>query len=115
MIVMILFIIIKSITSNLIVTILAGGLGKRMKSTLPKVLHELNGKPMLVRVIQETLKLNPYNILVVVGQYKPIIKQTLEKWNVLDKVDFAIQENPLGTGHAILCTLDQLPNDKNSL
>jgi len=67
-----------------------------------------------VRVIENGLVLNPAKILVVVGQYKPVIEQTLEEWGVLDKINFAIQEIPKGTGHAILCTLDQLPNNEGS-
>ena len=99
---------------KLTITILAGGLGKRMKSILPKVLHKIHGKPMLVRVINEALKLYPNKILIVVGEYRPIIEETLLEWDVLDKIVFAIQETPLGTGHAVLCTLDDLSNSDNS-
>lgn len=102
--------------NNLTITILAGGLGKRMKSPLPKVLHVVRGRPMLVTIIEESLKLNPSKILIVVGQYKPIIEQTLDEWNLLDKINFTIQDPALGTGHAVLCTLEQLsssPDDYN--
>ncbi len=99
---------------KLTITILAGGLGKRMNSTLPKVLHEIHGKPMLVKIIEESIKLYPSKILVVVGQYRPVIEETLEKWNVLSKITFAIQDPPLGTGHAILCTIDQLSDDADA-
>ena len=44
------------INNKLTITILAGGLGKRMQSSLPKVLHKIHGKPMLVRIIEESLK-----------------------------------------------------------
>lgn len=100
--------------NKLTITILAGGLGKRMKSILPKVLHKIHGKPMLVRVIGEALKLYPKKILIVVGEYRSIIEKTLLEWDVLDKIVFAIQETPLGTGHAVLCTLGDLSNSNNS-
>lgn len=46
-----------------IAIIMAGGLGKRMCSDLPKVIHEINGKPMLVHVIEQTNLINPKKIL----------------------------------------------------
>jgi len=99
--------------NRLTVTILAGGLGKRMRSPLPKVLHEVRGIPMLVMVLHEAIKLNPSKIIVVVGQYKSIIEATLKTYNLLDHITFAIQEPALGTGHAVLCTLDQLSDSNN--
>ncbi len=104
-----------TLNKSLTITILAGGLGKRMKSTLPKVLHKIRGKPMLVRVIHEALKLCPNKILIVVGEYRPIIEKTLAEWGVLDKIVFTIQETPLGTGHAVLCTLDHLSDDSYNI
>jgi bifunctional UDP-N-acetylglucosamine pyrophosphorylase/glucosamine-1-phosphate N-acetyltransferase len=98
---------------NLTISILCGGIGKRMNSSLPKVLHEVHGVPMLVKIIEQCIKLHPQptKILVVVGQHKPIIESTLSKWNMLDQITFAIQDQPLGTGNAVLCTLNHLDND----
>ena len=45
-----------------IILIMAGGLGKRMNSDLPKVLHLLNNKPLIVHVIETALKINPEKI-----------------------------------------------------
>ena len=56
---------------------MAGGLGKRMKSDLPKVLHKVMDKPMLVHVIERALEIKPIKIYIVVGKYMPIIKDTL--------------------------------------
>jgi bifunctional N-acetylglucosamine-1-phosphate-uridyltransferase/glucosamine-1-phosphate-acetyltransferase GlmU-like protein len=42
-----------------IIIIMAGGLGKRMNSDLPKVLHKINGNPLLLNVIQESMLLDP--------------------------------------------------------
>jgi len=76
---------------NINIIIMSGGLGKRMKSELPKVLHKVNKIPMVVRVIKEAIKLNPKNILLVVGKYKNIIKKTLKEYNVLEEITFIIQ------------------------
>ena len=97
---------------NLTVVIMAGGLGKRMNSDLPKVLHCINGKPMLVHVIEQSLLLKPDKILIVVGKYKDIIISTINKYidfvNKPNKIEFIYQEEPLGTGHAINCCLHEL-------
>jgi len=89
-----------------IVIIMAGGLGKRMNSDLPKVLHTVHNKPMLCHVIEQSLLLQPYKIFVVVGKYKKIIEQTIGELN--NHVEFILQPEPLGTGHAIQCCRDEL-------
>lgn len=97
---------------SLSVIIMAGGLGKRMNSDLPKVLHKVGPKPMLVHVIHQVEKLEPENIFVVVGKYKDIIEKTLLEYDI-NNVQFVIQEEPLGTGHAIQCCVNAL-EDINS-
>ena len=106
------------------VTLLAGGLGKRMQSSLPKILHKVNKISMLSRIIQQIslyeLKFNHViNILIVVGKYKDIIKTTIEEeltnlklYFILEKIQYVMQDEPLGTGHAVLCTLPFL-NDRD--
>lgn len=94
-------------SSNLHVLILAGGLGKRMKSDLPKVLHKLNGIPMLVRVIETAKLLSPKTFYLVVGKYEPIIRETLEKYMSLENIIFVRQTVALGTGHAVQCALPE--------
>ena len=54
---------------NLVITILAAGDGKRMNSELPKVLHLFNDKPMLVRIIETALSLNPQKIFIITGKH----------------------------------------------
>ena len=56
--------------------ILAGGLGKRMNSDIPKVLHKVNGIPMICHVIREAFKLDTKEIMIVVGRYKETINKT---------------------------------------
>ena len=86
-----------------VVVIMAGGLGKRMNSDIPKVLHKVNDKPMLVHVIESALAIQPIKIYIVVGKYAPIIKDTLYYYDLLDYIEFIKQEEALGTGHAIQC------------
>lgn len=95
-----------------IVIILAGGLGKRMNSDLPKVCHPFHSIPMIVRVFNESRKIIPTKIFVVVGKYKDVIKKTLENYNIVEYLDyeFIIQETPLGTGHAVKCCREKLLN-----
>ena len=94
--------------SDLCVIIMAGGLGKRMKSDIPKVLHCVLEKPMLVHVLEKANTLNPSKIFIVVGKYEPIIRSTLEKYMGLDHIEFVQQPEALGTGHAIQCARPQL-------
>jgi UDP-N-acetylglucosamine diphosphorylase/glucosamine-1-phosphate N-acetyltransferase len=82
------------------VIILAGGLGKRMNSDKPKVLHEVNGVPMIIHVLQSGIDLHPEKILIVVGKYKNQIRQTIEK-HILYPIIYVDQNEPLGTGNAV--------------
>jgi len=98
-----------------LVIILAGGYGKRMKSDIPKVLHILNGEPMLIKLIKEVIKVKPDKILLVVGIHKELILSELIKWNLGGNIILVEQENPCGTGHAVKCCEEYLPNDSNVL
>lgn len=73
--------------------ILAAGKGTRMKSDLPKVLHKVNGKPMLQKVIETTKNFG--DVLLVLGYKKDKILENFSSY------DYVIQEEQLGTGHAI--------------
>jgi len=83
---------------------MAAGQGKRMNSELPKVLHKVDGLPMLVRIINQASKLNPAKIFVVVGKHVDIIGETLSLHNI-DNVQFVVQKEQLGTGDAIKALL----------
>lgn len=107
---------------NLTVTIMAAGEGKRMKSTIPKVLHLFKEIPMLIRIILEVIKLRPSKIIVVTGKYDLLIKLTLQEFFekekllfILDEIIFIKQEFPNGTGDAIKCTLNNYNDDENVL
>jgi len=83
---------------NLAVVILAAGRGVRMKSDLPKVFHEILGEPMLTYVLNTVKKLSPAKILVVVGHQRQLIMDYYKDW----PVEFIVQAQQLGTGHAVM-------------
>jgi len=77
--------------------ILAAGEGKRMKSRKPKVLHEVCGQTMLNHVIDAMYSLDAAECIVVIGHKGGEVKQTLSK-----EVKTVLQEEQLGTGHAVM-------------
>jgi len=79
--------------------ILAAGLGKRMKSGVPKVLHRICGVTMLESVAGAARKVNAERIVVVAGEHMDAIKKSLEAEDVV----FAHQKEAKGTGHALMC------------
>ena len=95
------------------IVVLAGGLGKRMNSDLPKVLHKLNDKTLIQCVIETAHKLNPDKIGIIVGKYKDQIEQSIKETieeSILSKIEYIIQEEAKGTGHAIQCAMDFIKN-----
>ncbi len=77
--------------------ILAAGKGTRMKSKLHKVLQEIAGKPMVDHVLTQVEKVNPTTIVTIVGHGAEAVEAELG-----DRTQFAVQEEQLGTGHAVL-------------
>ena len=101
--------------NNLVITILAAGEGKRMNSSLPKVLHLFHGKPMLIRIINTALTLCPEKIIIVTGKYDKLIRETVSEYinTRTHRIEFVLQENPQGTGDAIKqCLRHYLPGEK---
>ncbi|KTD19836.1 bifunctional UDP-N-acetylglucosamine diphosphorylase/glucosamine-1-phosphate N-acetyltransferase GlmU [Legionella londiniensis] len=92
---------------SLHIVILAAGQGKRMRSKTPKVLHSLGGKPMLMRVVETALLLNPQKIHVIIGHESEAIKKSLP----MLPVNWVYQEQQAGTGHAVLQALPHIPDD----
>ena len=93
------------------VVILAAGLGKRMRSARPKVLHPLCGRTMLEWVLDQALALEPARIVVVVGHGAAEVEASLAKHPAAAKLVFVKQEPQLGTGHALQCCLPALGAD----
>lgn len=80
------------------IVILAAGLGKRMQSHLPKVLHPVAGKPMLAHVLDAARALQPSRIVVVVGHGA---EQVQAAFAGQPDLAFAVQSPQHGTGHAV--------------
>jgi len=87
--------------SNLVITIMAAGEGKRMRSPIPKVLHLFKNRPMLVRIVKTTQLLKPKKIIIITGKHDELIKTTLSEYLDISKLIFVQQVEPLGTGDAI--------------
>ncbi|WP_175970798.1 bifunctional UDP-N-acetylglucosamine diphosphorylase/glucosamine-1-phosphate N-acetyltransferase GlmU [Burkholderia sp. BCC0322] len=79
------------------IVILAAGTGKRMRSALPKVLHPLAGRPLLSHVIDTARTLQPSRLVVVVGHGGEQVQAAV----AAPDVQFAVQAEQLGTGHAV--------------
>ena len=86
------------------IVILAAGLGKRMCSDLPKVLHPVGGRPMLAHVIDTAKALGPSRIVVVVGHGGDAVRAAFAG----EAIVFATQDPPQGTGHAVACAMPSL-------
>lgn len=91
-------------TQSLQVVVLAAGIGKRMHSRLPKVLHPLAGRPMLLHVLDSARRLAPTRLAVVIGHGGETVAAHLEAPDVV----WAIQDRQLGTGHAVMQAIPKL-------
>ncbi|WP_059105310.1 bifunctional UDP-N-acetylglucosamine diphosphorylase/glucosamine-1-phosphate N-acetyltransferase GlmU [Shouchella shacheensis] len=87
--------------------ILAAGQGTRMKSKLYKVLHQVCGKPMVQHVVDQVQNVGFDETTVVVGHGAEQVKDTLR-----GEVTFSVQDEQLGTGHAVRCAEDALTGKK---
>ncbi|MBW1649435.1 MAG: NTP transferase domain-containing protein [Deltaproteobacteria bacterium] len=95
------------------VIILAAGLGKRMGSDLPKVLHKINNTLMIMSVCDAAINSVNADIIIVIGYKGEEVKKTVsqkygeKKYNI----KFAYQEKQLGTGHAVKCAAPYLSDN----
>ena len=88
---------------SLAALVLAAGKGTRLKSTRPKVLHEICGRPMLGHSVAAAESLSPAHLVVVVG---PDAEEVRTRFG--GRAEFALQAEPRGTGHAVLCCRETL-------
>ena len=88
------------------VVILAAGEGKRMKSARSKLLHEVAGHSLLSYAVSTATNLQPEHIVVVVGHGRDQVEAHLAE--IAPHVTTAVQEQQLGTGHAVQVALDRL-------
>ncbi len=90
--------------------ILAAGFGTRMKSKKPKVIHELAGKPLVACVIDAAKKAGVEEICVVVGHGSEMVKAAIG-----EDVTYVMQEEQLGTGHAVKMADDFIDDEGRTL
>ncbi|WP_339904277.1 bifunctional UDP-N-acetylglucosamine diphosphorylase/glucosamine-1-phosphate N-acetyltransferase GlmU [Pseudomonas guineae] len=93
---------------SLDIVILAAGQGTRMRSALPKVLHPIAGKSMLAHVIDTARQLDPQGIHVVIGHGAERVREQL----AADDLNFVLQTEQLGTGHAVAQALPALTAER---
>ena len=109
---------------SLDVVIMAAGKGTRMKSTLPKVLHRLGGKPLLQHVIDTAAQLNARAAVVITGHESTVVQSAINLIatqalnnrsegvsDIYKKISSVLQEPQLGTGHAVQQAVPVLPDD----
>lgn len=89
--------------------ILAAGKGTRMKSKLPKVLHKVAGKAMLQHVIDAAKSAGSTREVVIIGNGAELVKEKISD------VEFVLQAEQLGTGHAVLCAKENFANAEGTL
>src|SRR5690606_11837802 len=85
--------------------ILAAGKGTRMKSDLPKVAHRVDGRPMIEYVLDAARTAGVERLIVVVGFGADTVRNLLADHQ---DVEFALQQEQLGTGHAVMMCRSQL-------
>lgn len=93
------------------IVILAAGMGKRMQSALPKVLHTLAGKPLLSHVIHTAKSLKPTTLSVIYGHGGDLVPNSFTD----EQIQFAKQSPQLGTGHAVMQAVELLDDSVPTL
>ncbi len=95
---------------RVVAVVLAAGLGKRMRSRTPKVLHALCGRPMLAYVIDAARAATGDRPLVVISPATEVVRAIFG-----DEADYAVQADPRGTGDALQVALTALPSDVDEI
>src|SRR5678816_3672016 len=93
------------------VIVLAAGQGKRMKSVLPKVLHPIAGRPLLAHVLDAAHALAPRKTIVVHGHGAEKVREAFAD----ARVDWVLQAEQLGTGHAVQQAMPHVKGDADVL
>ncbi|MEE8349127.1 MAG: NTP transferase domain-containing protein [Acidobacteriota bacterium] len=91
--------------------VLAAGKSTRFKSSLPKVVHPLYGRPLLAHILDKLLILDLANTFVVVSRDENRVKAAVANYDV----ELVVQEEPLGTGHAVMSAIPLLSSLSGSL
>jgi len=90
------------------IIILAAGKGSRMKSDLPKVLHPLAGKSLLGHVVSAAECLKPKAIHIVIGHHAELVQASFADWASDVQINWVLQQQQLGTGHAVAQALPDI-------
>jgi bifunctional UDP-N-acetylglucosamine pyrophosphorylase/glucosamine-1-phosphate N-acetyltransferase len=96
---------------NFSAVILASGAGTRMKSSLPKVMHNLSGKPLVKWVIDSVSALKPDGIIAVLGHGAEVVEGYLSE----SSIKIVYQKEQLGSGHALMQAEKVLKNYKGDI
>src|SRR5262245_62289147 len=88
-----------------LVFIMAAGLGTRMKSELPKVLHRIAGRPMLHWVVTAARAAGAGRVVAILGHKSELVRAALDASFGPGAIDVALQPEQRGTGHAVQCAL----------
>ena len=92
------------------VVVLAAGVGSRMRSTLPKVLHRIGGRTLLDAVLDTAEEISPSQVVVVIGAGREQVEKTLSG----RAVTTVVQDPPLGTGDAVRRAMPALAGDASA-
>src|SRR5438105_8064073 len=99
-------------SSDFAIAIMAAGKGTRLKSKRPKVLHEVGGRPLLAHVIAAAAKVvSTDKVFVIIGHEAERVREAVSKTGV----QFILQAEQKGTGHAIQCGREQFSKFRNLL
>ena len=93
------------------ILVLAAGAGKRMRSSLPKVLQPLAGRPLLAHVLATARELSPRKVIVVHGHGAEAVREAFEG----EKVEWVLQAEQLGTAHAVMQAMPRVGADSEVL
>ena len=93
------------------ICILAAGMGSRMKSDKPKVLHALAGRPLLQHLVDTVQGISPEQVHVVIGNGADQVKQAFNR----SKINWVLQQEQRGTGHAVMQALPDIAEDARIL
>lgn len=89
-----------------VAVVMAAGKGTRMRSDLPKVVHEVAGRPMVCHVVEACERAGCSRVIAIVGYEQQVVREALAGFG--DRVRFAVQAEQLGTGHAVQCAAAEL-------
>lgn len=93
--------------------VLAAGKGTRMRSATTKVLHAIGGRSLLGHAVHAVAALDPAHLVVVLGHDREQVTEAVDGLGAElgRRLGVAVQEQQLGTGHAVACGLAELPDD----